>query len=144
VLAIKQVSSYQNPLIFADALVASVQKLQPLHAWAGDGLMMFLLCHSRSPHQLKHARHRTCIVLNRYRSVLIKVKSNTWMQLTVRPQTSELIPSLINAAGNTHSPEHARVQGARPPSGLWHPPQVLPRFIANLRNLWCNATAQVR
>jgi hypothetical protein len=54
------------------------QKLQPLHAWAGDGAMMFLLCHCRC---LFYARRQRA--LTRSCSVLMRVKNNTWIQLAV-------------------------------------------------------------
>jgi hypothetical protein len=129
VLAIKQVSSRRKMLIFAYALAAIVQKLQPLHAWAGDGLMMFLLCHCRSLPQL--ARPQTCNFLMRYCSVLMKVKNNTWMQLMVRTITLEPIPSFIAPQG---TPIHLSMRvfkaHAHPQSsGIHH--RCCPCFVTN-------------
>lgn len=57
VLAIKQVrlfSFLEDALLVSAYVFASVeQKLPPLHAWAGDSVIMYLLCHCRSPPPLQ-------------------------------------------------------------------------------------------
>jgi hypothetical protein len=53
VLAIKQVRAFCSLLFSAYVFAFVEQKLHPLHAWAGDGVMMYLLCHCRSPPPLR-------------------------------------------------------------------------------------------
>ena len=87
---------------------------------------------SIKPESRTHVLMRNC-------SLLMKVKNNTWMQLSVRCVYLMTTFQIHAAVGYTHSLEYARVQGARSPAGLWHPSQVCCSVTIGCDKRLCNA-----